>query len=165
MKLFIFILLALLLTFNSLHAGNQNEKDQNEEGITTWVNGQLNRTANGINLPQSASLNSRDPFAVSGLMLKLAQGLKKSQQDGFTALALGDTKGKVPKLHLNGFLTHDNTTMALLKIQGAGTFLIKEGDTLSLQALGQDTVLKIETIKQQSVLVKVGTLGQQIIVR
>jgi len=44
-------------------------------------------------------------------------------------------------------------------------FLVREGDTISLQKNGKNNVLKVKKITKLSALVEVGTLGQVIVVR
>ncbi len=106
---------------------------------------------------------ARDPFSITQAIFNQTQQVK--QRFGFKSDTNAEL-GKLPKLQVQGYLQDkQKRKVALLKIEGAGTFMVKSGDTISLQALGQDTVLYIEEIYDQSVLVQIGTLGQKIVVR
>ena len=54
---------------------------------------------------------------------------------------------------------------ALLEIEGAGVFVVREGDTVGLHDLGRSAVLKVIRVNELSVVVEAGSLGQVIIVR
>lgn len=97
-----------------------------------------------------------DPFQVSYLMQQKALARQGGPQ--FTPLH----DAPVPELTLKGVI---NGGMALLEVQGSGVFLVREGDTISLSRQGRNTVLKIEKIDRLSLMVKVGTLEEIIVVR
>ena len=136
------------------------------DGISSWLSAllDLKDSDEGNQAAPPSAPNNRDPFAVSALMRQLAKGLTETQTEDFTATP--EQQDKMPTLRLSGFLSQaDNRKIALLSIGGSGTFMVREGDTLSVQTLGENTVLKIESISEQSVSISIGTLGQRIIVR
>lgn len=97
-----------------------------------------------------------DPFRVSHLMQQKA--LARDGGPQFTPLH----DAQAPELTLKGIV---NGGMALLEVRGAGVFLVREGDTISLSRQGRNTVMKIEKIHRLSLMVKVGTLEEIIVVR
>lgn len=97
-----------------------------------------------------------DPFRISYLMQQKA--LAGTQGPRFVPLRDAQT----PSMTLRGLI--DNR-LALLEVEGAGVYLVREGDTLSLSRQGQNTVMKIEKIDRLSLMVKMGTLEEVIVVR
>ena len=67
-----------------------------------------------------------------------------------------------PVLAMKGIV---NGGLALLEVQGSGVYLVRKGDTLSLNRQGQNIVIKIEKIDHLSLMVKMGTLAEIIVVR
>jgi len=160
MKKWVIALWVIQSQFTVAYAGAAQDN-----GISAWLNGllDLNHQDEGQAVAETGSTH-RDPFAVSALMLQLVKGLNPTQAEDFTSG--GESRDKVPILRLSGFLTQeDDSKIALLTIDGSGTYLVREGDTLSLQSLDENTVLKIESIHQQSISISIGTLGQRVIVR
>jgi hypothetical protein len=98
-----------------------------------------------------------DPFQVSYFMQQKALARNQGGPQ-FTPLQGAQT----PTLSLKGIV---NGEMALLEVQGSGVYLVREGDTLSLNRQGQNTVMKIEKIDRLSLMVKMGTLAEIIVVR
>ena len=106
----------------------------------------------------------RDPFAVTTNMLKL-EGRATSDIE-FTQVE----DIRVPTMQLKGLIRKKNNTgqqqlAALLKVDGLGTFVVYEGDTIGLQAIGGSGVLMIEKIYSASLVVKAGRVGARFIVR
>jgi 4-hydroxyphenylpyruvate dioxygenase-like putative hemolysin len=98
-----------------------------------------------------------DPFQVSHKMQQLAWARSQDASQFVT------TPGaKTPAMSLKGLV---NETLALLEIAGAGVYMVREGDTISLNKTGENIVIKIEKIDLLSLNVKVGTLQELIIVR
>lgn len=97
-----------------------------------------------------------DPFRVSHLM----QQKVFERRGGPLFTPLHDAPA--PDMTLKGIV---NGGMALLEVQGSGVFLVREGDTISLSRQGRNTVMKIEKIDRLSLMVKVGTLEEIIVVR
>jgi hypothetical protein len=72
----------------------------------------------------------------------------------------------VPKMRLKGFVNRSAKKMvALLDIEGAGVYLVSEGDEIGLQAIGQNSVLKIVKVDGNGVRVQAGQINQVIVVR
>jgi len=55
--------------------------------------------------------------------------------------------------------------VALLEVEGAGVYLVSEGDEIGLQALGQNSVIKVVKIDINGVRVQAGRVNQVILVR
>ncbi|MEM9147269.1 MAG: hypothetical protein AAGC57_13840 [Pseudomonadota bacterium] len=81
----------------------------------------------------------------------------------------------IPRLTLLGLAktSASGPVTALLNVEGLGSFVIREGETISLQRTSRlsrtgapvDDVLRIKTISELSVTVEVGTFGEVIVVR
>jgi len=72
----------------------------------------------------------------------------------------------VPNVEMLGYVRDArDERVVLLQVAGHGRFFVREEDTLTLQARGDATVLKIKTVSDQSVVVEIGTLGKVIVVR
>ena len=103
----------------------------------------------------------RDPFAASDRMRDEAEG----EDDGPQFLPSKNYE-TVPVLRLKAFIEdRQEAPIALIEVQGHGTYLVRAGDAISLQFGGRNVVLQVEEITNLSVLVQVGTLGQVIVVR
>lgn len=103
----------------------------------------------------------RDPFGTSPLMEK------KAEQSGagpeFTPGRDGDP---LPRITLRGFLqVAGRPPAALVEVEGAGTYLVRQGDAISVAVGGKASVIKIEKVDDRSVVAAVGSLGQLIVVR
>lgn len=98
-----------------------------------------------------------DPFQISYFMQQKARaGNQVGPQ--FTPLQ----NAEMPTLVMRGIVSGG---LALLDVEGHGVYLVREGDTLSLNRQGQNTVIKIEKIDHLSLMVKIGTLNEMIVVR
>lgn len=119
----------------------------------------------GGNQSRSA-VTQRDPFTTSDKMygeVGIQSAQKANSAQGFIA---GFGMQSVPKMRVKGFVNKGkNKSVALLEIEGAGVFLVKEGEEIGLQALGQNTVLKVLKVDSNSVKVQSGQVNQVIIVR
>jgi len=108
----------------------------------------------------------RDPFTTSDKMygeVGIQSAQKASAQQGFVP---GYGVQAVPKMRVKGFVNKGvKKAVALLEIEGAGVYLVSEGEEIGLQALGQNTVLKILKVDSNSVKVQSGQINQVIIVR
>jgi hypothetical protein len=98
-----------------------------------------------------------DPFQISYFMQQKAQARNLGGPQ-FTPLQ----NAQAPALALKGIV---NEGLALLEVQGSGVYLVRKGDTLSLNRQGQNLVIKIEKIDRLSLMVKMGTLAEIIVVR
>jgi hypothetical protein len=69
-------------------------------------------------------------------------------------------------MRLKGFVTKSNKkAAALLDVEGVGVYLVSEGDEIGLQAMGQNSVLKIIGVSANGVKVQSGQVNQVIVVR
>jgi len=103
----------------------------------------------------------RDPFEAS-------EQMRAETDPDDTGLQFVPSKNHetVPVLHLRAFIEgRGEEPIALIEVQGHGTYLVRAGDVISFQSGGRHTVLQVEEITRLSVLVQVGTLGERIVVR
>jgi Tfp pilus assembly protein PilP len=108
----------------------------------------------------------RDPFTTSERMYaevgNQAATLAGSGQ-GFVA---GYGPQTVPKMKLKGFVNRGaKKIVALLEVEGAGVYLVSEGDEIGLQAIGQNSVIKVIKVDANGVRVQAGRVNQVIVVR
>lgn len=108
----------------------------------------------------------RDPFTTSDKMyaeVGIQSAQKANVQQGFVP---GYGAQAVPKMRLKGFLNKGTkNSVALLEIENAGVYMVKEGEEIGLQALGQNTVLKIIKVDSNGIKVQSGQVNQVILVR
>lgn len=110
--------------------------------------------------------SARDPFTTSERMYaevgNQAANLAGSGQ-GFVA---GYGPQNAPVMRLKGFVNRGaKKIVALLEIVGAGVYLVSEGDEIGLQAIGQNSVIKIIKVDSNGVRVQTGQVNQVIVVR
>lgn len=121
-------------------------------------------SAHGQNQQNGRTL--RDPFTTSDKMygeVGIQSAQKATNAQGFVA---GYNAQAVPKMRLKGFVTKNNKkAAALLDIEGIGVYLVSEGDEIGLQAMGQNSVLKIIGVSANGVKVQSGQVNQVIVVR
>ncbi|HSF71207.1 MAG TPA: hypothetical protein VLA25_02870 [Methylotenera sp.] len=108
----------------------------------------------------------RDPFTTSERMYaevgNQAATLAGSGQ-GFVA---GYGPQTVPRMKLKGFVNRGaKKIVALLEVEGAGVYLVSEGDEIGLQAIGQNSVIKVIKVDANGVRVQAGRVNQVIVVR
>ncbi|AGA89491.1 hypothetical protein Thimo_0651 [Thioflavicoccus mobilis 8321] len=76
----------------------------------------------------------------------------------------GETE--IPKMTLRGMVMRPGgAKAALLEIAGAGTYVVREGDTIGLYQLGSSSVIRVKRVDRLQVEVEAGSLKQVIIVR
>lgn len=113
--------------------------------------------------------NKRDPFTTSDKMYSEA-GMQPSQRSnarygGFVP-GYGSAAQNAPKMRLRGYVTKNKKkATALLEIEGAGVYLVSEGDEIGLHAIGRNGVLKVVGVGPNGVKVQSGRVNQVIIVR
>ena len=106
----------------------------------------------------------RDPFSPSKRIQDEIQ--KKKPVEAEPQFRAAETPPSLPRLTLRGFAkVKEEPAVALLEVHGEGTYLVRAGDTISLNVSGRNTVLKVKDISSLSAFVEVGTLGQVIVVR
>ena len=105
----------------------------------------------------------RDPFAVTTRLLDM-----RAAGQGRESLAFkpGRAGPDFPSMKLRGIIRREGEKIAaLLEIKGGGTHVVREEDTVGLNELGQDAVVRIKKINRLNLVVEVGSLGQVMIVR
>jgi hypothetical protein len=122
--------------------------------------------SSGYGQPRTNGVLQRDPFTTSDKMygeVGIQSAQKANAQQGFVP---GYGAQSVPKMRVKGFVNRGaKRSVALLEIEGAGVYLVSEGEEIGLQALGQNTVIKILKVDANSVKVQSGQVNQVIIVR
>lgn len=121
---------------------------------------------NGNGQVRPSSVQQRDPFTTSDKMygeVGIQNAQKASGGQGFIP---GYGNQTVPKMKVKGFVNKGTKkAVALLDIEGVGVYLVSKGDEIGLQALGQNTVLKVLEVDSNSIKVQSGQINQVIIVR
>lgn len=98
---------------------------------------------------------ARDPFAETELML---QGLGGFQGGDIAA-------GRMPNLRLRGLARNGRDGgVALLEIEGVGTFMLRPGETVTLRNEQSPLTLRLKRINAASIEVEAGQ-AQQVVVR
>lgn len=102
---------------------------------------------------------NRDPFAVTEV---IRQSQKKGGA-GIQFLPLSSSQG-LPEMRLKGLVNKGSSQdmAALLEIEGMGVLVVREGDTVGLNAIRRNQsneVIQIESIKGLSLIVRYGVLG------
>ena len=110
----------------------------------------------------------RNPFALTGKLRDAKVNMANKEvvvlkgEETFTP----KPEVKIPKMRLRGHLKgSDGEVLALLEIDGGDTHIVREGDTVGLNDLGLDSVLRVRKISRLHMVVEAGSLNQMIIVR
>ncbi|MDP2152690.1 MAG: hypothetical protein Q8J66_03405 [Methylotenera sp.] len=124
-------------------------------------------TGNNYTLATQPQVSSvRDPFTTSDRMYSETasqSAMRSGNGQGFVA---GYGPQNAPKMRLKGFMNKGTKKMvALLEIEGAGVYLVTEGDEIGLQAIGQNTVVKVVKVDINGVRVQTGQVNQVILVQ
>lgn len=104
----------------------------------------------------------RDPFAPSPAMLANAGRYTATSLlpgEGFLPTAAA----KPPKMRRLGFVNGGKQALALLEIEGVGVFQVRDGDSISLHAIGREDSIKVRHVDQLKIEVQVGTVGSIIV--
>lgn len=106
----------------------------------------------------------RDPFSVTNRVRTQSERPPAFSPYGSEEGSAEPAK-TMPKMRLRGHLKGaDGRTAALLEIEGAGVYIVRERDTVGLHELGIDTAIRIKKINRLNMLVEAGSLGRMIIV-
>lgn len=105
----------------------------------------------------------RDPFTASDLMHSLV-GTQAADAASSGRGFIAGGADQIPKMKLRGFV-NNKQSVAVLDIEGVGTYLVRENDEIGLQAIGRNTVIKIIEVDGMGVKVQSGTFRQVIVVR
>ncbi|PPD33597.1 MAG: hypothetical protein CTY19_07340 [Methylomonas sp.] len=101
----------------------------------------------------------RDPFTPSALMYETVgkqSGMANSGY-GFSPTIEG---GKIPKMKLRGLLNQEpGNYIALLEVEGAGTFMVREGDEFNIDPSQPKNAIRVDKITRLSITVETGVLG------
>lgn len=104
-----------------------------------------------------------DPFGLEGIAQKAPQ--VKAAPPGFRpAEAL---PARMPAMTLRGIgrMNGNDHPTALIEVGRFGMFVVKENDTISLQGMSGNNVMRIVEISDISVTVEAGSFGELIVVR
>jgi hypothetical protein len=107
--------------------------------------------------------HKRDPFTASDTMHALVGNQAANAANSGRGFIVGGAD-QIPKMRLRGFV-NNKKSVAVLDIQGVGTYLVRENDEIGLQAIGRNTVIKIIEVSGMGVKVQSGTFRQVIVVR
>lgn len=101
----------------------------------------------------------RDPFTPSRLMYEIV-GTQSGLANGAYGFVPSLQGGKIPTMKLRGFINKSKgDPLALLEIEGAGTFMVREGDEINVDPSQPRQAIRISKITRRSVTVETGTLG------
>lgn len=115
---------------------------------------------------QDALRPLRDPFTTSDRMYAEVGNQSAQRANSGQGFIPGSGTQSTPKLRLKGFVTRGGKkAAALLEVEGAGVYLVSEGDEIGLNGLGQNGVLKIIKVDANGVRVQAGQVNQVIVVR
>lgn len=101
----------------------------------------------------------RDPFTPSALMYETV-----GKQSGMASSAYGfspSSEGiKIPKMKLRGLLNQERGNyIALLEVEGAGTYMVREGDEFNIDPSQPKNAIRVDKINRLSITVETGVLG------
>ncbi len=124
-------------------------------------------------LNQRMRNGARDPFVeqVQGSVLAPAAtsrqpaafvpqaGIKTPPEADGTGGGFRSFRAALPKMTFDGFISTGERKSALLNIEGVGTLVVAEGDTIGLQPFSGDVVIKVVEINSLNLIVETGVLG------
>ncbi len=105
----------------------------------------------------------RNPFAPTQLILAAIERGGSSAAN--LALQPVQQATPIPRMHLRGLINDGAVQAALLEIENAGVYIVREGDTVGLYETGSNAVVRIREINRLNLVVEAGSLGQLFIVR
>lgn len=106
----------------------------------------------------------RNPFAPTRQILSMVNRAGAGKGN-FNIQPMQDMT-KVPRMHLKGLISDgDNSLAALLEIENAGIYMVREGDTVGLYESGSSSVIQIRKINRLNIVVEAGSLGEVLIIR
>lgn len=111
--------------------------------------------------PAKKAEAGRDPFAVSPRMKQQANVPKAER--GFEPTTSSVAQ---PTLRLKGYVeAPGKEAIALIEVAGSETYLVREGDVVSIGPAGTSLVLKIIELSHLRASVQIGTLDHVVVVR
>lgn len=105
----------------------------------------------------------RNPFAPTRQIIATAQGADNAAL-GMELQPLRQAT-EIPRMKLKGLISEGASVAALLQIDNAGTYIVREGDTVGLYESGSNSVIRVRKINRLNLMVEAGSLGQVLIVR
>lgn len=117
-------------------------------------------------VPEAAKPAQRvDPFSPAEVFRDVQGPSTEARQRRFVPAIT--RPARLPELRLRGIAQGDgdDKPTVLLEIKGYGTYVVTEGDTISLQNLASENVIRIKDITRISVIVEAGSFGELIVVR
>lgn len=106
-----------------------------------------------------------DPFSPTEVFQNPTGQSTEARQRRFVPAA--NRPSRLPELRLRGIArgVGDASPTVLLEIEGYGTYIVTEGDTISLQNLPAENVIRIREITKISVIIEAGSFGELIVIR
>jgi hypothetical protein len=100
----------------------------------------------------------RDFFTLSNLMYEVAsnKSLLGTASNGFLPAQAGSA---VPKMRLKGFIEQEGDNLALLEVNGAGTYMVKAGDEINYDSSQPRSAIRVTKVERNSVTVETGLIG------
>ncbi|MDZ7753593.1 MAG: hypothetical protein U5S82_18600 [Gammaproteobacteria bacterium] len=105
----------------------------------------------------------RNPFAPTSLILAAIE--RRGGSAANLALQPARQAIAIPRMHLRGLVNDGTDLAALLEIENAGIYIVREGDTVGLYEMGSNAVIRVREINRLNLVVEAGSLGQLFIVR
>ncbi len=100
----------------------------------------------------------RDPFTPSQLMYQQV-GVQDGRENGIFSFIPSNENLKIPTMRVQGLIQKGDTFVALLEVQGVGTFMVREGDEFNIDPSQPRNAIRISKITRLSVIVETGRLG------
>mgnify|MGYP001806507324 CR=1 FL=1 len=105
--------------------------------------------------------DARNPFELTAPILE-----RLSEGEAGVSFQPNNGNFKVPTMRLRGMVTHrDGRKAALLEVQGLGTHVVRDGDTIGLNVAVANAVIRVKRIDRMQIEVEAGSMKQIIIVR
>lgn len=107
----------------------------------------------------------RDPFALTNRIYTSSQNRTHGRYN-FIPGQIAPSAGAIPRMKMRGLVRgKDNDLAALLEIVGDGIYVVRPDDTIGIYGSSSNSVVKVRSIDELSVVVELGSLGQVVIVR
>ncbi|MEM7058481.1 MAG: hypothetical protein AAF557_12880 [Pseudomonadota bacterium] len=115
--------------------------------------------------PQTNDPSRADPFSPETIFERPAESQAPAQRKKFVPSAA--RPARLPELRLRGIgrTSAGAPPTVLLEIEGYGVYIVKAGDTISLQDLPAENVIRIKEVNDISVIIETGSFGELIVIR
>ncbi|AFL72254.1 hypothetical protein [Thiocystis violascens] len=105
--------------------------------------------------------DARNPFDLTAPILK-----RFSDSEAKVGFQNAEGNAPAPKMKLKGMVMLQNgNKAALLEVQGVGTHVVREGDTIGINVASPNAVIRVKRIDRMQIEVEVGSMRQVILVR